>query len=293
MREGPSSARASFPPTRIGAARPKRHFCERRNLCMDEQLTPAKYTPASALMYEAAKRVFDVVVCLALLTLFLLPFLAIAAAILCTSRGAVFYKQVRVGRSNRMFLVWKFRTMYSDADRCGPLITSSDDCRITPIGKYLRNLKMDELPQLWNVVRGDMSLVGPRPQVPRFVDQFPSEQRDIIMTVRPGITGPTQLQFRDEEKMLKGQPNREDYYIERLLPIKCQMDVDYVHQRSFGLDFSVLWETGKIITLSLIRRALGRNQAPAEAVVSASYPSYARHESFRDDVDEAVARSGS
>ena len=256
---------------------------------MDEQLTPVKHTPASDLMYDVTKRVFDVTVCLALLLLFLPAFAVIAAVILCTSRGAIFYKQVRVGRHNRMFLVWKFRTMYSDADRSGPLITSSDDCRITPFGKYLRNLKMDELPQLWNVVRGDMSLVGPRPQVPRFVDAFPSEQRAIIMTVRPGITGPTQLQFRDEEKMLKGQPNREGYYIERLLPIKCQMDVDYVRERSFWLDFGVLWETGKIITLSLIRRALGRNTPPAEAMVSASYPSsYARHESFRDDVDEVA-----
>ncbi len=264
---------------------------------MDEQLSPASYLPASPTMYDMTKRVFDVVVGVALLLFFSPLFLLIAAGILCTSRGAVFYKQVRVGRGDQMFLVWKFRTMYSDADRCGPLITSSDDSRITPIGKYLRNLKMDELPQLWNVVRGDMSLVGPRPQVPRFVDAFPSEQRAIIMTVRPGITGPTQLEFRDEEKMLKGQPNREGYYIEHLLPTKCQMDVNYVRERCFRLDFGVLWETGKVIMLSLIRRALGRNSPPTEAIVSAqtfaAKSSYARHDAYREDKDEVVVQSGS
>jgi lipopolysaccharide/colanic/teichoic acid biosynthesis glycosyltransferase len=257
---------------------------------MDEQFTTTPCLPTSSLMVDSMKRIFDVAVSTVLLVAFLPLFVLIAVVIRYTSKGSIFYKQERVGRGNRIFLVWKFRTMNSDADRCGPLITSSDDARITPIGRYLRKNKIDELPQLWNVVRGDMSLVGPRPQVPRFVDAFPSAQRAIILSVRPGITGPTQLEFRDEEKMLRGQADREGYYIANLLPTKCRMDVEYVRNRSFSYDLGIFWETGKIILLSLMRRLLGRNTPPPdEAVVMDTLPvAYARHDSYRDEREEAA-----
>ena len=258
---------------------------------MDEQIPTSRYFSTSNLTYDGMKRIFDVVVGLVLLTILSPIFIVTALAVRLSSKGSIFYKQERVGRCHRLFFVWKFRTMYSDADRNGPLITSSDDDRITAIGKYLRKNKIDELPQLWNVIVGDMSLVGPRPQVPRFVNAFPSDQRAIIMSVRPGITGPTQLKFRDEEKMLEGQIDREGYYIEHLLPIKCQMDVDYVQHRSFISDLRVLFKTGWIITLSLIRRALGRNNPPRteieEAVVFETYRLYySRQENRREEVEE-------
>ena len=259
---------------------------------MDEQFTTTPCLPTSSLMVDSMKRIFDVAVSAALLTLFSPVFLVIAALIRCTSKGSIFYKQERVGRGSRIFMVWKFRTMTLDADRCGPLITASDDVRITPIGRYLRKNKIDELPQLWNVLVGDMSLVGPRPQVPRFVDAFPPDQRDIILSVRPGITGPTQLEFRDEEKMLKGRADREGYYIAHLLPTKCRMDVEYVHNRSFSYDLSIFWETGKIILLSLVRRLLGRNNPPPEeAVVSAELRplTYPRHDAYREEKEEVAA----
>ena len=137
----------------------------------------------------------------------------------------------------------------------------------------MRKNKIDELPQLWNVVVGEMSLVGPRPQVPRFVERFPTAQRALIMMVRPGITGPTQLEFRHEERMLKGQENREAFYIKHLLPIKCEMDVHYVYSRCFLLDIRVLANTGSIVLLSILRRMLGINGTAADEDAPIAIPS--------------------
>ena len=232
---------------------------ERRNLRMEETLPAMPPDSPSRRMYELIKRGVDIVAGLGLLMLFSPCLLVAAGAVRCTSRGPVIFKQVRVGRYGRLFMVWKFRTMTDDADQCGPLITAADDARITRVGRWLRGCKVDELPQLWNVVKGEMSLVGPRPQVPRFVDAFPTDERAIIVTVRPGITGPTQLKFREEEDMLRGQENREEYYIENLLPIKCRMDVEYVRQRCLMLDIKVLCKTGGGITFSLLRRFIGRS----------------------------------
>jgi len=241
---------------------------------MDEQLSTSRYLPPSAVVYDGLKRTFDVIAGVALLIAFSPILIITAVSVKCTSKGPIFYKQIRIGRYDRPFKVWKFRTMKCDADRVGPLITSSDDDRITRVGSYLRKNKLDELPQLWNVIIGDMSLVGPRPQVPRFVDRFPKDQRSIIMMVRPGITGPTQLEFRHEERMLQGKPNREDFYIQHLLPIKCQMDVDYVYMRSFILDLKVLLKTGGIVLMSVVRRILGRNGTPADEQSPVAIPTH-------------------
>lgn len=213
-------------------------------------------------LYDSLKRLFDLIVGL-LLLLIAAPFLfLIALCIRLTSPGCVLYRQLRIGRDNQPFYVYKFRTMYADADRCGPLITSSDDPRITPAGRFLRDTKLDELPQLINVVRGDMSLVGPRPQVPRFVQHFDPDYQALILAVRPGITGPTQLQFRDEEEMLRGKEDREGYYISTLLPIKCKLDADYVLRRSLLYDAQVVLRTIGVFARGVLRRGRGERRPP-------------------------------
>jgi len=222
-------------------------------------------------LYEGFKRLFDLVMGSALLLIFSPLLLGIALLIKRRSPGPVFFRQVRVGRGDRLFLIYKFRTMTVDADQNGPQITSSDDSRVTPLGRFLRNTKLDELPQLINVVKGDMSLVGPRPQVPRFVDEFRPDHRSIVLAVRPGITGPTQLTFRHEERLLEGQPDPEQYYIERLLPIKCAMDAEYVRQRCWSYDLRVLGKTAFLFLRSWLRRLRRKESEPAytEAIVTA------------------------
>ena len=251
-------------------------------------------------LYEFVKRGIDIVAGVGLLVLFAPCLLAAAIAVRCTSRGPIIFKQVRVGRYGRLFMVWKFRTMTDDADEWAPLITAADDERITPVGKFLRGCKVDELPQLWNVVKGEMSLVGPRPQVQRFVEAFPARDRAIIVTVRPGITGPTQLEFREEEDMLRGQENREEYYIEQLLPVKCRLDVEYVRQRCLLLDMKVLCKTGYAITVSLLRRLAGRSHAKQAEPHIVIIPErlqhrerYTSHEDYREENDKPVIMNSS
>lgn len=218
--------------------------------------------------YEFTKRLVDVLFGLFLLTVFAIPMLCIAVAIRLTDKGTILYKQTRIGRYGKEFFVFKFRTMYSDADKRGPLITSSDDTRITPIGKFLRDNKLDELPQFINVVKGDMSLVGPRPQVPRFVEHYPAELKDLVLSVRPGVTGPTQLAFRNEEEMLEGKVDREGYYIRELLPSKCQMDAEYVLTRSGRSDGRAVYDTMAEVFGKLPKKLLRRkHKVVTEAVV--------------------------
>jgi lipopolysaccharide/colanic/teichoic acid biosynthesis glycosyltransferase len=220
------------------------------------------YAPRRAnanLPFEASKRAFDILAATILLVLLSPVLVFIAFLIKRSSSGPILYRQVRVGKDGQEFRIFKFRTMEADADRTGPQITSSDDDRVTPLGKRLRSLKLDELPQLINVIRGEMSLVGPRPQVPKFVEEFDPAYRAIVLAVKPGITGPTQLRFRNEEEMLKGQPDRERFYIEHLLPVKCALDVEYVTRRSVRLDLRVLLTTGTILLSATVRRFARRN----------------------------------
>ncbi len=224
-------------------------------------------------LFEIAKRIFDLVISASLLLILAIPLLIVALLVKLTSPGRVFYVQRRVGLHGQFFNVFKFRTMVSDADRNGPLCTAADDNRITPFGRFLRNNKIDEIPQLFNVMRGEMSLVGPRPQVPRFVENFPPDLRDVVLSVRPGVTGPTQLHYRDEETLLQDRADRETYYISELLPRKCRMDYDYVVNRSASRDLTVLFTTAWVVVLGLIRRFTKKaNRAlaviPAEAVVA-------------------------
>lgn len=192
-------------------------------------------------MQEGAKRAVDILLAGSGLILTVPLSLAIALAVRLTSQGPVLYAGTRVGKYGRPFLMYKFRTMRSGAELVGPAITAARDPRVTQVGRLLRLSKLDELPQLINVVRGDMSLVGPRPEAPQYVALYDERQRQVL-TVRPGITGPTQLRFRFEETLLP-VGNADRYYRTELLPRKLESDLEYVRTRTFWHDVQLLAET--------------------------------------------------
>jgi lipopolysaccharide/colanic/teichoic acid biosynthesis glycosyltransferase len=189
----------------------------------------------------ATKRLFDF--CVALLALVVLspPMLALALWIKLDSPGPVFFRQERVGQQGRLFRIHKFRSMRADA--VGLPLTVGADNRITRAGAFLRRTRLDELPQLIDVLQGRMSLVGPRPEVPRYVAHYPAHLRERVLSVRPGITDPASLQFLDEASLLARAADPERAYIEQVLPIKLQHAVDYAQQASLATDIGVLWRT--------------------------------------------------
>ena len=163
---------------------------------------------------------------------FLSPiFLAAAIAVRCDSRGPIWFCQQRVGRGFRKFWIYKFRTMIVDAPRLGLQITAGEDPRITRVGRFLRKWKLDELPQLVNVLKGEMSLVGPRPEVPRYVEMFRDDYA-CVLSVRPGITDPASLKYRDEAALLAESENPEETYVRQILPEKIMLSKQYVAQAS-------------------------------------------------------------
>jgi lipopolysaccharide/colanic/teichoic acid biosynthesis glycosyltransferase len=188
------------------------------------------------------KRALDLAVSLPALLLFG-PFLAgVALLVKATSKGPALFRQERVGRGFRPFTIYKFRTMVEDAPRRGRTITAGPDPRITPLGGFLRRWKIDELPQLYNVLRGDMSLVGPRPEVPRYVEMFRDEYREILR-VRPGITDLASLKYRNESDLLGAAADPEAEYVLRLLPDKIALAKDYVARGSLATDCGVILRT--------------------------------------------------
>jgi len=175
--------------------------------------------------------------------LLLSPLLIVLALLVkLSSPGPVLYRQKRVGQAGKCFSIAKFRSMYADADKNGLSITSTRDPRITPIGRTLRRLKLDELPQLWNVLRGDMSLVGPRPEVPSYVESYSPIQRQVLL-LRPGITDPASIIYREEENLLGSQLDPERYYREIVLPDKLRLNLDYLRRLSFSYDLSLIART--------------------------------------------------
>ena len=188
-----------------------------------------------------AKRALDLVISIPGLLVLSPLLLVLALWITLDSEGPVLYRGKRVGQDGRPFLMYKFRTMVVGAEKRGPAVTYRDDPRITGAGRFLRRAKLDELPQLLNVLRGEMSLVGPRPEDPSYVAFYTPEQR-LALSVKPGITGPTQLEYRDEASMLQGEGVDEEY-VTRLMPEKLKLDLEYVRDRSLLLDLKILWRT--------------------------------------------------
>jgi len=189
------------------------------------------------------KRLFDLLLS-ALALLILSPLmLALWLAVRAGSSGPAIFRQVRVGRGGRPFRILKFRTMTTAQAADSPAVTTSDDARITRVGALLRRWKLDELPQLVNVLRGDMSFVGPRPEVPKYVALYPPELRDQIFSVRPGITDEASIEFRSEGDLLAGAPDPEKRYLEEILPRKLEMYARYARERSFGGDLRILLRT--------------------------------------------------
>ena len=197
-----------------------------------------------------AKRAFDLLVASVGLVLLAPLLAAIALAIRLDSRGPVLFRQQRVGRHGVPFAIHKFRTMVADAAARGPALTIGDDARITRVGRFLRARRLDELPQLIDVLKGDMSLVGPRPELPRYVARYPAGLRERVLAVRPGLTDPASLAFLDESERLARAADPEREYVEVLLPAKLQAAADYAERASLGSDLYILWGT--------LRRLLGR-----------------------------------
>ncbi len=191
------------------------------------------------------KRAFDVV-CSSMGLLFLSPlFLVISVAVCLDSPGPVFFRGVRAGISGRPFRIFKFRTMVSDAAASGPAITIRGDARVTRVGRFLRGTKMDELPQLINILRGDMSLVGPRPEDPKYVAGYTPEQREIL-AYRPGISSPASIAYQDESSMLM-ETNWENKYVGEILPRKLAIDMEYFRKATVWSDLGVILKTLEIL----------------------------------------------
>jgi len=175
-------------------------------------------------------------------------FLIISFLVVCTPLGTVFYKQIRVGKNSKDFVLYKFRTMKTGSDRKGLLTVGDNDSRITNIGRFLRKYKLDELPQLWNVLKGDMSLVGPRPEVRKYVNLYNEEQKRVL-SVRPGITDYASIAFVDENRILALSKDPEKEYIETIMPKKLELNLRYLENRSVKEYFKILLLTVRSIII--------------------------------------------
>ena len=189
-----------------------------------------------------SKRLFDVLAAACGLLLLAPVLIAIALWIRLDSPGPALFRQRRVGRHGRLFDIYKFRTM-ADRPDDGRQLTVGADPRITRAGRFLRRTKLDELPQLLNVLEGTMSLVGPRPEVPRYVDRYPPAVRQIVLSVAPGVTDLAAILFKDENDILGLAPDPERAYVETILPVKLEYYQRYVRERSFWLDLRILFRT--------------------------------------------------
>ena len=216
----------------------------------DSNSTAEKFTGAAFARLSAshfvpsftAKRLYDVFFSFCGLVLLSPLFLIIGALVKISDEGPIVFRQARVGRRGQEFLIWKFRTMVCATMATGPLVTKNGDSRITWIGRILRKTKLDELPQLWNVLKGEMSLVGPRPEVPRYVQQYTPEQRSVLR-LKPGITDLASLCFRDEETLLGNADDLEDFYIRHCVPRKIQLNQAYAERANLFSDTWIILQT--------------------------------------------------
>jgi lipopolysaccharide/colanic/teichoic acid biosynthesis glycosyltransferase len=206
-------------------------------------------SPRALFRLILVKRVFDFIVSALGIVVFS-PLLILSALLVkVDSPGPIFFKQQRIGKEFRPFWIYKFRTMRASLEQ-GPNITIGNDPRITGIGRLLRQSKIDELPQLINILRGEMSFVGPRPEVPQYVQLYRKEYQQIL-TVRPGLTDLASLKYRDEAALLAGAENPEEEYVTRILPDKIMLATDYIQRASFFFDLRLILET-------ILRLVLGR-----------------------------------
>lgn len=205
----------------------------------------------------AGKRIIDVVVSACALLLFCPLLLVISVLVKLTSPGPVFYLQNRVGINGRLFKIVKFRSMVVGADSAGPGITASGDRRVTELGARLRRFKLDELPQLWNVFKGDMSLVGPRPELPLYVENYDSSQQKVV-GVRPGLTDRASIDFRWEEELLAQCADPQQFYREKVLPRKLALNLEYIDKISLKNDLLLILGTVR----SLVSAPTHKNVIP-------------------------------
>jgi lipopolysaccharide/colanic/teichoic acid biosynthesis glycosyltransferase len=200
------------------------------------------------------KRAFDMCASALALAVLLPLFIVVAVAVKVDSKGPVFYRQTRVGRGGLPFSIWKFRTMTRDADRIAANVSPVDDPRITRVGRVLRAWFIDELPQLINVLRGDMSLVGPRPETPEYVALYSADERRVL-ALKPGMAGPSTLAFMDEAELLSDTEDPESLYVHRILHERVHIDLQYVEDRSLRYDVQLLARQA----MAIVRKHRGRH----------------------------------
>lgn len=195
---------------------------------------------------ELAHRAFDLTAATVGLVILSPLLLLVAVLVKASSPGPVFFQQERVGKDGKTFKILKFRTMVVGAEAKGRQLTVGDDPRLTSVGRWIRTWKLDELPQLINVVQGEMALVGPRPEVPRYVALYTPAQRRVL-SVRPGLTDPASIAYRNESELMATHPEPERLYISQIMPRKLEINLDYLAQRTFASDLHVIFDTLKAV----------------------------------------------
>jgi lipopolysaccharide/colanic/teichoic acid biosynthesis glycosyltransferase len=200
------------------------------------------------------RRTLDLTISFGALLVLVPVFVAVAIIVRCTSAGTIFFRQVRVGQGGVPFVIYKFRTMRPGSG--GPEVTPADDQRVTPIGRLLRTTGIDELPQLLNVLRGDMTLVGPRPETPALAHRYPT-QCAAVFDHRPALTGPSQVRLRDKDVLPVGAVDLESYYLRDFVPVRTALDLEYLADPSLRRTFGFLFETAGYL-LQPVRKALRR-----------------------------------
>ncbi|GAB4292729.1 MAG: sugar transferase [Marinilabiliales bacterium] len=188
------------------------------------------------------KRAFDIIFSLLAICLLLPVFIIISVLVLFSGEGGIFFIQKRVGKNNKDFSLIKFRTMRPGSDKKGLLTVGAKDNRVTKTGYFLRKFKLDELPQLFNVLIGDMSIVGPRPEVRKYVDLYNEEQKKVL-SVKPGITDYASIKYVNENEILGKSENPEETYIKEIMPAKLKINLEYINNKSFWKDFKIIFKT--------------------------------------------------
>lgn len=190
------------------------------------------------------KRVFDIILSVILLVILIIPIIIISVAVKLSSKGSVLFKQERVTTYGKRFKILKFRTMVQDADKMGTLVTTDSDSRVTKIGHFLRKYRLDELPQIFNVLSGSMSIVGTRPEVPSYVNRYKPEFYATLL-IPAGITSLTSIMYKDEEKLLSSSDNADEVYINKILPDKMKYNLQYTKEFGFFSDIKIMFKTIK------------------------------------------------